>query len=109
MGIIATGRRLPDSLNDIVVYGSDGRGGVHGSLFVNLQGRLHAAGEHVNEEHSYDPPDPLALYTTQVEAFNMSIEEGKEPEASGQDGLKAAEITLAMVESARTGRLVRIG
>lgn len=108
MGIIATGRRLPDSLNDIVVYGSDGRGGVHGSLFVNLQGRFQAVGERVNEEQSYEPPDPLLLYTKQVEAFNTSVEEGTEPVASGLDGLRAAEVTLAMVESARTGRLVRI-
>jgi 1,5-anhydro-D-fructose reductase (1,5-anhydro-D-mannitol-forming) len=108
MGIIATGRRLPDSLNDIVVYGSDGRGGVHGSLFVSLQGRFYAVGENVNEEQSYEPPDPLSLYTKQVEAFNRSVEEGTEPVASGLDGLRAAEVTLAMVESARTGRLIRI-
>lgn len=110
-GALATAvssRRLPDSLNDIVIYGSNGRGGVHGSLTVDLTGKLDIASTSLTTTHTYEPPDPLALYTMQVEAMNRAVQGRGEPLATGYDGLKVVEITLAMVESARTGKLVRI-
>ena len=54
------------------------------------------------------PPDPLLMYVRQVEAFNQAVATGTEPSASGWDGLKVAEVTIAMVESARTGRRISL-
>jgi predicted dehydrogenase len=48
------------------------------------------------------------LYTRQVEAFNQAIQQDAEPSASGLDGLRAVQVTVAMVESATTGRAVQI-
>ena len=46
------------------------------------------------------------MYAGQVEVFRRAVEEGVEPLATGEDGLRAAEVTLAMVESARSGKRV---
>ena len=111
-GTLATaiaGRRVPDSHNNVVVYGSQGRGAVYDSLVVDLQGRLEVSAASMSAMERYEPPDPLALFVRQVEAFNQSMATGAAPVASGIDGLKVAEITVAMVESARTGQRIRIG
>jgi predicted dehydrogenase len=52
--------------------------------------------------------DTLALYKRQVEAFNEAIQRDTEPLASGLDGLRVVQATVAMVESASTGRAVKI-
>jgi 1,5-anhydro-D-fructose reductase (1,5-anhydro-D-mannitol-forming) len=49
------------------------------------------------------------LYKDEVEDFNRCIREGGEPMATGIDGLRAAEISLAMFESGRQGKSIRIG
>ena len=54
------------------------------------------------------PNDPIALFTSQVEAFGEAVADGTDPPASGLDGLRTAQVTLAMVESAKTGRRVPI-
>ena len=108
LGMVTSSRRLPDSRNDVVVYGSHGRGGVHGSLHVNLQGELAVTSETVELQERYDPPDPLQMYVAQVEAFNQAVAQGTDPVASGWDGLKTAEVTIAMVESATSGRRVTL-
>jgi 1,5-anhydro-D-fructose reductase (1,5-anhydro-D-mannitol-forming) len=89
------------------VYGSGGRAGVHESIAMVLDGTLDIQ----TDEHSVDEAfevDPTALYTWQVDAFNDAVEHDGEPAATGLDGLRAAQITLAMVESARTGKRVDI-
>ncbi|HZA21444.1 MAG TPA: Gfo/Idh/MocA family oxidoreductase, partial [Dehalococcoidia bacterium] len=52
--------------------------------------------------------DYLGNYIAEIEDFHRAIEADREPAASGVDGLRVVEVTLAMVESARTGRTVRI-
>ncbi len=111
-GTIATataGRRVPESRNDVVVYGSLGRGEFRQSLFTDLEGTLEINAEGTARKETYAPSDPLAMYTSQVEAFNQAVVSGTEPVGSGWDGLKVAEVTLAMVESATTGRMVLLG
>ena len=53
-------------------------------------------------------PDTLALYTRQVEAFNQAVQQNEEPIASGLDGLRAVQVTEAMIESAARGRTVKL-
>ena len=107
LGTLVSSRRLPDSRNDIVVYGSLGRGGVHGSLLVDYRGRLVVTTDALSADEEFGP-DPIALYTAQVEAFAEAAQKGSDPLATGEDGLKAAAVTIAMVESARTGRRVTL-
>ena len=108
LGTAVASRRLPDSHNDLTVYGTNGKGELRDSLNVDLQGALTVATDALEIAQQY-PHDPLAMYVRQVEAFNEAVASGTEPVASGWDGLKVAEVTLAMVESAKTGRTIRIG
>ena len=70
-------------------------------------GSLEVSSETVNTPRSYEP-DPLALFTWQTEAFNAAIQQGENPLASGIDGLKSVQVTVAMIESASTGRTVKL-
>lgn len=48
------------------------------------------------------------VYRDEVEDFNRCIREGGEPLATGVDGLRAAEVSIAMYESSRQGKTIRI-
>jgi predicted dehydrogenase len=108
LGTLMTGRRTPDYVgNDIMVYGSSGRAGVRGSIDVNLGGALDVRTDALTVDESY-ANDPIVLYTWLVDAFNEAVADGGDPVAAGIDGLCAAQVTAAMVESARTGASVKI-
>jgi 1,5-anhydro-D-fructose reductase (1,5-anhydro-D-mannitol-forming) len=108
LGTVMTGRRTPDYQgNDVIVYGSEGKAGVHESIGMVLDGALGISTSGTEERASYEN-DPIVLYTWQVDAFNAAVASDGEPAATGMDGLRAAQITVAMVESARTGRRVDI-
>jgi predicted dehydrogenase len=47
-------------------------------------------------------------YVNEVEAFSRAVETGGTFAASGDDGVRAVAITVAILESARTGRTVRL-
>ena len=57
--------------------------------------------------------DPAALdaiiHAAQLADLLASVDEGREPLVSGQDGRDALEIVLAVYESSRSGRPVRLG
>ena len=109
-GAIATmtcSNRVPDLKCDVTVYGSLGRLVLHDASRPNFSGRLEVDAATVNVDESYDP-DPLALFKWQTEAFNRAIESGRDPSASGIDGLKVVQVTVAMIESAATGRTVKL-
>ena len=63
--------------------------------------------ETVNTTVAYEP-DPVVLVTWQIEDFNRAIAEERDPAASGVDGLKVVQVTMGMVESAKTGRTVKL-
>lgn len=107
IGMVCCSRRLPDSRNDAVIYGSLGRLTLARFLSTILQGQLEVVSDTVNTTTSY-PTDEVGMYTRQVEAFNEAIQKGEEPSASGVDGLRVVQVTVAFVESARTGRRVRL-
>ncbi len=56
----------------------------------------------------HERAEAFAAYTRQVEAFNHAIQHDEEPIASGLDGLHVVQATMAMIESASTGRTVKI-
>jgi 1,5-anhydro-D-fructose reductase (1,5-anhydro-D-mannitol-forming) len=107
LGMVCCGSRMPDSKNDATLYGSHGRLVLGHTLWTALQGSLEVVSDTVNTTVSYQQ-DALALYTRQVEAFNAAIQHDAEPIASGLDGLRVVQATVAMVESASTGRAVKI-
>ena len=107
LGTVVCGRRMPDTRNDANVYGSDGRVSLSGTLWEAFGGEFEVVSETENAKQSYER-DLLTLYTLQTEAFNRAIETGGEFHASGQDGLHIVQVTSAIIESASTGRSVKI-
>jgi len=108
VGTVITSRRTPDwPSQDVAVYGSLGKGIVSGSVETVLQGNLSVTTDAMDEQQHFGP-GAIALYARQVEAFCRAVAEGTDPPASGLDGLRSAQVTLAMVESARTGRRIEL-
>jgi len=61
----------------------------------------------VNETADY-PEALLPNYVAEIEDFQRAVATGGQPAATGLDGLRVVEVTLAMIESARTRRSVKI-
>jgi 1,5-anhydro-D-fructose reductase (1,5-anhydro-D-mannitol-forming) len=107
LGQVTASRLLPDSRNDFRVYGILGRIEGHGSLWEARTGRFEVVSETVNETAEY-PEALLPNYVAEIEDFQRAVATGGEPAATGVDGLRVVEATLAMIESARTGRTVKL-
>ena len=107
LGTVCCGRRVPDTKNDAVVYGTTGRVWLKDTLWEPMRGKLEVASDAVNLEESYEG-DLLSLYKLQMEAFSRAVERNEEFEASGMDGWRAVQVASAIIESASTGRAVKI-
>ena len=109
-GSIATvccGRLLPDSQNNFTIYGSQGRVSGRATLWEGFQGDVEVISDTVNRTESY-PEEFLGNFINELRDFHQAIEEDREPAATGMDGLRLVEVTLAMIESAWEGRTVKI-
>ncbi len=73
IGTICCGRRMPDTENDAMIYGTHGRVALRGTLAESQDGKLEVASESANLSESYEQ-DRLALYRLQTEAFNRSVQ-----------------------------------
>ena len=107
IGTICCGRRMPDSENDAMIYGTDGKVALRRTLAESQDGKLEVESESVNFSEPYEQ-DPLALYKLQAQAFQRLVERGEEFHASGEDGLLVVQVTSAIIESASSGRTVKI-
>jgi 1,5-anhydro-D-fructose reductase (1,5-anhydro-D-mannitol-forming) len=109
-GVIGTaccGRRVPDSENDAMVYGTHGRIALRDTVREAFGGRLEVISSTVNLEETYEK-NLLTLYRLQVETFNRAVQKDEDFNASGMDGLRAVQVTSAIIEAASTGRSVKI-
>jgi predicted dehydrogenase len=96
---------LRDPLNDIVIYGTEGR--VVGKSFTRSRSDgelaiLTDAGETITR---YPAPEAHRL---SLAAFTNAVLRGEEPNASGLDGLRSAQVCEAIERSARERRLVEV-
>jgi len=107
VGTVCCGRRVPDTRNDAVIYGTAGRVWLKDTLYEPLEGRLEVVSDSVNLEEPY-AGDLLSLYQREIEAFQRAVQGQEEFEASGIDGLRAVQVASAIIESASTGRTVKI-
>lgn len=107
VGTICCGRRVPDTRNDAVIYGTRGRVLLKDTLWEPLRGKLEVVSDAVNAEDSYEG-DLLSLYRLQINAFQRAIERDEDFDASGMDGLRAVQVASAIIESASTGRAIKI-
>ena len=107
LGSIVCGRRVPDTENDAMIYGSEGRIALRGTLWEAMTGSFDVVSETVNTSETYEE-NLLTLYKLQTEAFNRAIQNNETFHSSGEDGLSVVELTSAIIESARTGRAVKV-
>lgn len=96
---------LRDPLNDIVIYGTEGR--MVGKSFTRSRSDgelaiLTDAGETITR---YPAPEAHRL---SLAAFTNAVLRGEEPNASGLDGLRSAQVCEAIERSARERRLVEV-
>ena len=109
-GIIAQvmcGRMLPDTQNDLALYGSDGRIATKETIWEARLGRMEVVGASTNESAVWEY-DYLANFVDELNDFRDALEHDRDPAATGDDGLHAAMITDAAIESAKTGRRVKL-
>ncbi len=107
LATVCCGRSLPDSLNDFTLYGIRGRASGRATLWEAQQGRVSIDSGSLNHTQVY-PSRFLGNFTCQMEEFAQAVEQDREPAATGIDGLRVVEITLAMIQSAREGRTVKV-
>ncbi|MDE2843335.1 MAG: Gfo/Idh/MocA family oxidoreductase [Chloroflexota bacterium] len=107
LGTLVCGRLLPDTRNDLAIYGINGRFTSRETVWEARKGDIEIISDTVNRKESY-PEDYLANFVAQTEDFQQAVSEDREPAATGVDGLRVVEVTLAAIESARTGRTVKI-
>jgi 1,5-anhydro-D-fructose reductase (1,5-anhydro-D-mannitol-forming) len=98
--------RLRDPLNDIVIYGSAGR--IVGTSFTRSRsdGELAVLTDSGETVTRYPAPQAHRL---SLAAFTHAVLAGEEPNASGVDGLRSAQVCEAIAISVRERRLVEVG
>ena len=104
---VSCGRMLPDTLNDFTVYGTDGRITVRATIWEARMGGVEVVSETVNQTHSWEY-DYLANFVAEFSDFHAALTEDREPAASGIDGLRSTEINSAVIQAAKTQRMVKI-
>ena len=104
---VMCGRMLPDTQNDLALYGSDGRIATKETIWEARLGRAEVVSATVNQSETYEY-DYLANFVAEIEDFHDSLKQDRPPSATGEDGLWAARVTAAAIESAKTGRAVKI-
>jgi len=92
---------LPNAINDLVVWGTTGR-------IISSENNVRIAAK--DKETSYTMSGDHSIGAkNMVESFTRSVEEGSEWEgASGYDGLRGVDETLAIYEAAKTGKTVKV-
>ena len=109
-GVIAQvmcGRMLPDTQNDLALYGSDGRIATKETVWEARLGRMEVVSATANDTAVWEY-DYLANFVAELNDFRDALENDRDPAATGDDGLHAAQITDAAIESAKTGRMVKL-
>ncbi len=107
VGTVCCGRRVPDTRNDAVIYGTGGRVLLKDTVWEPMRGELEVVSDGINMEDSYKG-DLLSLYRFQIQAFQRAVQQGEEFDASGMDGVRAGQVASAIIESASTGRAIKI-
>ena len=107
LGTLVCGRLLPDTQNDLDIYGINGRFTSRETVWEAQKGAIQVVSDTVNRTEEY-PENYLGNFIAQTEDFQRAVAEDREPAATGMDGLRVVEVTLAAIESARTGRVVKI-
>jgi 1,5-anhydro-D-fructose reductase (1,5-anhydro-D-mannitol-forming) len=97
-GVVAQGsitRRARGPLPSVHVLGTEGSATGVGTLGMAPAGLLVISRGDAHEERTLLVPD---LYAAQLEAFAQAVAAGREPEASGADGLRSVLLSGRLLE-----------
>ena len=102
------GMNIPHGTNRVEVHGSSGSlfGDTNSPWWGEYSPELLVKSDTVTTRYQFPKTD---AYQCEIEDFNHCLKEGGQPLATGMDGLRAAEISLALFESGRQGKAIRIG
>jgi predicted dehydrogenase len=98
-------RKTPYADNSFIVYGTKGRVAVHGFSPWDSCSSLELCTDKGTLVENIIRGN---MYVAQIEAFSACVRDRREPNASGLDGLRERQVSLAIRESAVTGTAVRI-
>ena len=107
LGTLVCGRLLPDTRNDLALYGINGRFTSRETVWEALKGEIEVVSDTVTRSEAY-PENYLGNFIAQTVDFQNAVAEDRDPAATGVDGLRVVETTLAAIESAHSGRVVKI-
>ncbi|MFQ5880479.1 MAG: Gfo/Idh/MocA family protein, partial [Dehalococcoidia bacterium] len=103
------GLHIPDARNNLDIHGSQAHVVGVGTIGAVYRGTLTVSRGDVRTEVAYPHLHPeTGMFERLIESFNESVVEGKEPSATGYDGLEVCRMTTAALASAREGRVVAI-
>jgi 1,5-anhydro-D-fructose reductase (1,5-anhydro-D-mannitol-forming) len=96
---------VPWPRDDIALYGTEGR-----VLAPNLSrpGRDSAISFITRDDERTFPASSRGSYLRLIEAFAVAVTSGRDPSPSGGDGLRSVELTVAIADSIRQGRVVSL-
>ena len=76
-------------------------------MLAARMGSAEVVSETVNQTEKWEF-DYLANFVSELSDFHSALQQSREPAATGTDGLRSTEINSAVIESAKTGRIVKI-
>jgi 1,5-anhydro-D-fructose reductase (1,5-anhydro-D-mannitol-forming) len=110
-GTVASGIRIPRPDNHTIFYGSKAKIMCKdtGGLLPHGIGELIVTDSSISTATSYPVAYPsLVKSVSAIEAFNNWVERDVEPFITAANGLEMVKVTSAIVESARTGKTIKI-
>ena len=112
-GVLLSGDASPGVPDrDFVLYGTEGTLDVHGSRLWTVPDRYTEGGRAADEALAPSPEEaarPADAKVVQTEDFARAIRGEGAPLVSGEEGRQSLAVLLALRESGRTGRPVRVG
>jgi len=111
-GVVTAGALVPNSGNDVIVYGSKAKIACEGTLGTPRGGKqqqAHVEGNVAGMTVQCPADDTAQLRTARlIEDFNRHILQGTATAISAQNGLQMVRIANAMLESSRHGKTVKL-
>jgi predicted dehydrogenase len=111
-GVYATmlsGVLVPRCSNDLVLYGNKAKIICKDTVGIPLKGEFWVEGDNLNMKTPFTYENsPHGLYRNMIESFTKCVLENREPPATGYDGLENVRIANALLDSARSGKKIKI-
>jgi 1,5-anhydro-D-fructose reductase (1,5-anhydro-D-mannitol-forming) len=103
LGYVNANQSVPNPDDDVELYGSQGR---FTARNLTRPGRDGTIGFITADGATTQPGSSHDAYLRAIEAFAEAVRAGRDPSPSGEDGVRSVELTAAIDEALRTGRVI---